>query len=667
MPILSANNIRMVFGSRVILDSVSMAVEPGERIGIVGRNGCGKSTLMKVLCGMIRPDAGEVNLSRGARAGYLHQDPRFDEGETLRGAAESAFAELHEAHRELNLVFDRMGSASGVELERLMKRQTALESRIEQLGGYAIDHRIDAVLHGLGFSDAQFGVPVTGLSGGQRGRLALAKLLLEDPDVLLLDEPTNHLDLDGRLWLEEFLTKDFRGAVVMVSHDRYLLDHVVTRILEVEDGRLIDYPGNYEAFREIRETRRLTLLRTYENQQDRFRKEEAFIRRYRAGQRAKQARGRQTRLTREMEQSRLERPVELGTFKFNLPKAERTGDIVVAARGISKRYPTDDGGVRVLFSGLDLTISRGERWGVIGPNGSGKTTLVRCLLGELPVDEGTVRLGSGVRVGYYRQTHDHVDPDPPVWQYLQRAILRDAPSAQGSEQQARNLAGAFLFSGEEQERPMGALSGGERSRAVLAALLASARNVLVLDEPTNHLDIPSAERLEEALTPDDDGDGFEGTLLIISHDRALIDACCEHLLVFDGRGRVEVFHGNYSDWHARELERRREQTEREAEERRRRELAERQRREAEERRARSTPSDTAPRKARNPLAHLSIDDLEAGIADAEARIRQIDEQLASADVWKNPARCQELGDERQRVSAELEAMEFEWISRSEAR
>ncbi len=666
MPILGANNIRMVFGTRVILDSVSMAVEPGERIGIVGRNGCGKSTLMKVLCGITRPDAGEVSLTRGARAGYLHQDPRFDEGETLRGAAESAFAELHEAHRELNSVFDRMGSATAAELDRLMKRQTSLESKIEHLGGYAIDHRIDAVLHGLGFSDAQFGVPVTGLSGGQRGRLALAKLLLEEPDVLLLDEPTNHLDLDGRLWLEDFLTKEFRGAVVMVSHDRYLLDNVVTRILEVEDGRLIDYPGNYEAFREIRETRRLTQLRAYENQQDRIRKEEAFIRRYKAGQRAKQARGRQTRLTREIEQSRLERPVELGTFKFNLPKAERTGDIVVAARGICKAYPTDDGGVRVLFSGLDLIISRGERWGVIGPNGAGKTTLVRCVLGEQSVDEGTVRLGSGVKVGHYRQTHDHVDPEPPVWQFLQRAILRDAPSAQGSEQQARNLAGAFLFSGEEQERPMGVLSGGERSRAVLAALLASAKNVLVLDEPTNHLDIPSAERLEDALTPDEDGDGFEGTLLLISHDRALIDACCEHLLVFDGMGNVEIFHGNYSDWHTREVERRRELAERESEEKRRREQAERQRREAEERRTKASTAESASRKPKNPLARLSTDDLEAKIAGTEARIRQIDEQLATAEVWKNPARCQELGDERQRMAADLEAMEFEWISRSEA-
>jgi ATP-binding cassette subfamily F protein 3 len=661
MPVLTATNIRLAFGTRVVLDGVSLAVEPAERIGIVGRNGCGKSTLMKIMCGLQRAEEGEVSVARGARAGYLQQDPTFEPGETLRGAAEAAFDELHQTHRDLDALFHEMSGADGPVLDKLLKRQAALEERIEQLGGYAIDHKIEMVLHGLGFTDSQFGVPVTGLSGGQKGRLALARLLLEQPDVLLLDEPTNHLDIDGCMWLENFLKNEYTGAVVLVSHDRYLLDNVVNRIIEVEQGRLIDYPGNYEAFREIRAMRRLTQMRAYENQQDRFRKEEAYIRRYKAGQRAKQARGRQTKLERDKDQNTLERPSEMATFRLELPKAERTGDIVVSARGISKSYPNEDGTLKKLFDQLDVVVGRGERWGIIGPNGAGKSTLARCILGEQGVDEGHVRLGSSVKVGHYKQTHEHVDPEPPVWLFLQRAILKEAPGTGMSEQAARNLAGAFLFTGTEQERPMGALSGGERSRVLLAALLASAKNVLVLDEPTNHLDIPAAERLEDALVPDEDGDGFEGTLLLISHDRALIDATCDHLLVFDGKGGVEVFAGNYTDWQEKQTERRRQQEAVAAEDKRRKDEGERSRRVADERKAKER---AAPPKAKNPLSRLSVEQIESRMGEIERGIKDLDARLAQPEVWKNPTKCQELGDQRQRLAEELEGLEFEWIGRS---
>ncbi len=581
MPLLAATSIRFAHGDSIILDGRSIGVELGERVGVVGRNGTGKTTLLRVLAGQLPPDSGTVALARGCRAGYLSQDPTLDPEETLRGAAEGAFAELHRLHQEQHALYERLALAEGPELERLLKRQAELEHRVDAAGGHAIDHKIDAVLHGLGFVDKQFAIRTRDLSGGQRGRLALARLLLEEPDILLLDEPTNHLDIAGREWLEEFLTRDYRGAVLMVSHDRFLLDRVVTRIVETEQGRLIDYPGNYQAFRELRAERRTAMLRAYENQQTKFRHEEAFIRRYKAGQRAKQARGRQTKLEREKRDATLERPMELGTLRFEFPKAERTGDIVLSARGLSKRYTqkADDGaeGVKVLFDGLDLTISRAERWAIIGPNGAGKTTLVRCLVravdpyaptGEDPgwtPDAGIVRIGSNVRAGFYRQTHEHLDMDLPVWRYLQGVILKEVAGKTFSEQQARNLAGAFLFSGDEQERTLGTLSGGERSRAVLAGLLASAKNLLVLDEPTNHLDIPSCERLEDALTPDEEGDGYDGTLVLISHDRALIDATCDHLVVLDGQGHAEIFHGSYSDWHekkrAREAAARREEEE----------------------------------------------------------------------------------------------------------
>jgi len=665
MPILVATNLRHNFGTRQILDGVSISIEPGERMGVVGRNGAGKSTLLKILGGMLVPDDGVVTLQRGCRAGYLQQDPKFEAGDTLRSAAEAAFAELHRLHLELEKVFELMGTAQDAALDKLMKRQVDLEHQMEAAGGYAIDHKIDAVLHGLGFTDAQFSVPVMALSGGQKSRLALARLLLEQPDVLLLDEPTNHLDIEGRLWLEAFLKDEYRGAVLMISHDRYLLDNVVERIVETEQGRLIDYPGNYEDFREIRAMRRLTQMRAFENEQAKFKKEEAFIRRYRAGQRAKQAQGRLSKLDRAKAASSLERPAEMASFRLELPKAPRAGDIVLAARGIEKQYPTDEGGMKVLFKGFDVLVGRGERWGIIGPNGAGKSTLVRTLLKEQEPDAGTVKMGSSVIVGHYRQMHEHVPGEPKVYQYLQAIILKECPGQLMSEQQARNLAGAFLFSGEEQDKPMSVLSGGERARAVLAGLLASAKNLLVLDEPTNHLDLSAAERLEEALSAptEDDPDGYEGTLILISHDRALIDAVCDHLLILDGQGGVEAFNGNYSEWHEQMEARQRAEAAKAAEERSRKESAQKQRRAAEE--ARKTGAMSAAEPARkSPLGRVTVEELEKRIERIQSRLRGIDESLASAEVWKNPAKGNSLGDERQKLVRELEPLEAEWFSRS---
>lgn len=665
MPLLTAVNLVVAHGTRRVLDGATISIEPGERIGLVGRNGTGKTTLMRVLAGLTAADAGTVSMSRGPRAGYLMQDPEFDPDETLRQAAEGAFAELHRLHGELDRVYERMASASGDDLARLMREQERLERAMEAAGGYAIEHRIESVLHGLGFTDAQFSIPTRALSGGQRGRLALARLLLEAPDLLLLDEPTNHLDIEGRRWLEDYLTTEYRGAVLVVSHDRYLLDRVVTRIVEVEQGRLIDYPGNYEDFRELRAERRLAQARAYENQQAIFRKEEAYIRRYKAGQRAKQARGRQTRLERAKDESTLERPMELATLDFEFPRGPRTGEVVISANGLRKAYRAEDGTEKVLFSGFKVQIGRGERWGIIGPNGAGKTTLARCLLGEVEPDEGTSRLGSNVRVGHYRQTHEHVDPGLRVHEFLQRAILRENPGQPMSEQQARNLAGAFLFSGPEQDRLMGQLSGGERSRAVLAALLASAKNVLVLDEPTNHLDIPSAERLEDALAGDgDDGrrTGYDGVLILISHDRALIDATCDHLIVLDGKGGAAIFHGGYTLWHEREEARRREEERERVEAQRRRDEADRKRRAAEEARRQERQ---AVRATAGAHARLRTEQLEARIEAIEERLKAIDEELADPGVWRDPARSAALNDERARLTAELEPLEFEWARRAD--
>ncbi|CAN0551585.1 unnamed protein product, partial [Laminaria digitata] len=335
----------------------------------------------------------------------LHQNPNLEPGDTLKEAAARAFELVEELHIQLESLFHKMGEAQGEALEKLLKEQERLEKEIEAAGGYSNEHKVEMILHGLGFTDAQFGIKVRDLSGGQKARVALGKLLLENPGVLLLDEPTNHLDVAGREWLENFLREEYSGAVILISHDRYLLDRVVSRIVEVEDGRLVEYPGNYAAFRKQRIERRITMLRAWEKQQTMFKREEAYIRQYKAGQRAKQAKGRESKLERAKEDA-LDRPIEFDNIKLNLPKADRTGDIVIAARDLSKSYPNEDGSTKVLFHDLGLHIERGERWGIIGPNGAGKTTLVRCLLDEIEPDSGTINLGARLAVGYFSQNRD---------------------------------------------------------------------------------------------------------------------------------------------------------------------------------------------------------------------------------------------------------------------
>ena len=651
MALIGLDEVSVRFAGPALLDAASLQIEPGERIGLLGRNGAGKTTLLRVLEGTLPPDSGTVSVQRGVRIGYLRQDPNLDPDETLRQSAEGAFATLHDLHKQLDALYHQMEGATGDELNRLLKRQETLDRDIEAAGGYAIDHKIDAVLHGLGFTDAQFTIPVAKLSGGQRARLALARLLLEEPDALLLDEPTNHLDIDGRLWLENYLKNEFHGAILMISHDRYLLDAVVHKIAETEHGRLIDYPGDYTAFRAIRAERRLTQHRAYEKQQEKFRKEEEYIRRFKAGQRARQAKGREARLDREKEQEQLERPMELAQLRLALPKAERSADVVASCKELCKSYLREDGTRKTLFKDLSLTISRGERWGIVGPNGAGKTTLVRCLLGQVEPDSGIRSLGTRLSVGYFSQTHEHLDLDLTIIQQLQRLIQKENPGVQINEQQARDLAGAFLFSGDDQQKQLRFLSGGERSRVVLAGLLASARNLLVLDEPTNHLDIPSAERLEEALSLQQ---GFEGTVILISHDRALIDAVCDHLLVLDGTGKCEAIVGNYTEWKRRQDQRAREGTPRPFAPPR------------PPQPAKAPPPPAPPKpKSKSKFSWMPTEKLEARIAELDEQIEGIDIALADPEVWPDVIRAAELNTRRQDAAAEKAELEEEWLRRAQ--
>ncbi|MEM9065144.1 MAG: ABC-F family ATP-binding cassette domain-containing protein [Planctomycetota bacterium] len=652
MPVLTATNLRHAYGDDLVLSNVSLSVEPGERVGLVGRNGQGKSTLLKILAGELPHDSGDVGVRRGARSAYLKQNPTLNLGHTVREEAESAFGEVGELHAELEGVFEQMAEAEGDTLEKLLHRQTELEKRIEAAGGYTHGHKVERVLHGLGFTDAQLALQTNHLSGGQKARLALGRLLLEEPDVLLLDEPTNHLDIAGRIWLERFLGDEFKGAVVLISHDRRLLDGVVDRILEVELARLYDYPGDYTAYRTQRAERKLTQAREYEKQQTRFKREEAYIRKYKAGQRAKQARGRESILER-AKADQIERPMELAEMKLNLPKAERTGEVVISGRGLTKKYQREDGSDLVLFEELDVSVGRGERWGVVGPNGVGKTTLVRTLLSEIQPDAGALKLGTNVQIGYFRQTPPEADPEMPVVRYIQRRVAKENDGLQLSEYDARSLAAAFLFSQSDQEKPLGVLSGGERARADLAALLSSAKNLLVLDEPTNHLDIPSAERLEQALAIDG---GYEGALLLISHDRAMLDACCDNLVVLEGGGKARVFTGTYSEYEAKygaPGDNGPPAT---------------QAPKPEPNRTVTPPptSSVAPKeKRKSRFSWMPTDQLEIRINELETDIAGMDQTLGGTEIWTNADKAQQLTDERSRLKAELDEAEEEWLGRAE--
>ncbi|MEQ9207085.1 MAG: ABC-F family ATP-binding cassette domain-containing protein [Phycisphaerales bacterium] len=664
MPILSATNISLQFGDDIILDSVSLTVEPGERVGIVGRNGCGKSTLIKILAGVLNPTDGSISANK-ATIGYLHQNPELNPNHTLRQAVASAFDHIKELDAKLHEIFDKMANADQDELERLLREQTRIEHEIEASGGLVNDHKVDQILHGLGFTDAQFEIKVPNLSGGQKARVALGKLLLQNPSVLLLDEPTNHLDIQGREWLEVFLRDEFNGAVVLISHDRYMLDRVVHRIIEVEQARLIEYPGNYAAFRKQRTERRMVQMRAYEKQKAEFKREEAFIAHFKAGQRAKQAKGRESRLNRAKTQT-IERPLELDSLRLSLPKSRRAGDIIIAARSLSKKYTNDDGTDKKLFHDLNIRVERGQRWGVIGPNGAGKSTLIRCLLSEQDVDSGTIKLGTNLDIGHFTQTHDNVDMSKTVFRHIQDTVKKNTEEAVTlTELEARTIAGAFLFSGEDQQRELQSMSGGEKARAVLAGLLASAKNLLVLDEPTNHLDIPSAERLEAtfARTSHDPKTGkttsgaYEGTAILISHDRALIDAVCDHLIILDGKGNTEIFAGTYSEWQIQN------QT-----------LTKPQQSSQQQPKPSPTKEPTIETRIESPkqqptikkskFSWMPINQIEERMTDLEIKLKNLDAQLNDADIWKDIEHANKVTTDRDECRSELDELEEEWIRKS---
>ncbi|MBR5242827.1 MAG: ABC-F family ATP-binding cassette domain-containing protein [Thermoguttaceae bacterium] len=526
--ILNVEHLRKHFGPDPVLADVTFQVREGDKIGLVGPNGCGKTTLLNILTGREETEKGAIERIGDVSIGYLEQRPKTDSHATLLDAARDALAPLFNMQKEAEEIAVKMGEVTDdVERDRLALRYDKIHEELMRKDAYNIEHRVERILHGVGFRDEDFEKDVATLSGGELNRLGLAKLLLEEPDIMLLDEPSNHLDLAATEWLEDFL-KTTRAAVVLVSHDRYFLDRVTNRTFELYAGTIDDYPGNFTKYLGLKEERLAVQTKTYEKYVEEVEKAKDFIRRHHYGMKAAQAEDRRKKLER-LEENPPELPRNVSAPPMQFPPASRTGDIVFRVEGLTKGY-----GERTLFKDFTFDVQRGERWAILGPNGCGKTTFLKCLLGVETPDDGAVRFGQGVEVGYFDQQLLVVDDQTPVVDAIRpkKKVFEDL--------QRRKLLGAFGLSGDQQLLKVCNLSGGQRCRAALAKLAADDPNVLILDEPTNHLDLWARKALEKAIRE------FEGSVIFISHDRYFVDQVADKLLVVQPNASYKIVDGNYS-------------------------------------------------------------------------------------------------------------------------
>jgi ATP-binding cassette subfamily F protein 3 len=630
MLLLSCSRLTRGFDEGPLFSDVGFELLAGERIGLIGPNGAGKTTLLRLLAGLDRPDDGTVRLHAGARVALLQQQPVFAPGHTLFAEARSALDELLAAHDDMVRTAEALARATDeAEHRALADRYDRLNELLRHHDAYIVDHRIRQVLDGLGFLPGDYDRPVETFSGGQQSRLMLAKMLLSSPDVMLLDEPSNHLDIETTRWLEEHLVRQ-PEAMLIVSHDRYFLDRVVTKIFELNAGRITAYPGNYKAYVRQREERYEQQVKAWEAQQEFIAKQEDYIRRVHYGQLHKQAESRRKALER---LERIERPVRVEGPHMHFGEVRRTGDVVLQAEDLAKAYD------RPLFSGLSFTLERGKRLGILGPNGSGKTTLLRVLLGEEQPDAGSVQRGHLVECGYYDQHLALLPSDLPAIR-----VVWPEPDPDIDEQRMRNLLGRFGLTGDQAYQPVGAMSGGERSRVALARLVARGVNVLILDEPTNHLDLWACDALEQALLE------FEGTAIVVSHDRYFLNRVVDQLIVLQGDGRHQVVHGNFDTY---ELMRAQQAAAR-AEEAARREGA------PPAAPARDAAQAPAREKRKRRFPYRKVADLEADIAAAEMRLREAEHLLASPDLYRDGERVKETTRAFEETRARLQQLYEHW-------
>ncbi|MDR1921547.1 MAG: ATP-binding cassette domain-containing protein [Candidatus Adiutrix sp.] len=535
MALISFSDVTRFYGRQDVLAGVTLSINAGERVGLVGRNGAGKTTIIRLIMEQEGPDSGTLTRAKGLRIGYLPQEIAGQRGLALLDMVMNTAEEFRKVESELNLVNSELANksaagASPVELMELAERQGRLLHLFESLGGWEKESSAKKILSGLGFEEKDFGRDVAEFSGGWIMRGVLARLLLAGPDLLVLDEPTNHLDIDSLLWLESYL-KTSSSALLLVSHDRVFLNNVVQKVIEVRQGKAHSYIGNYDNFLAEKEQRLLTEAAAFENQQDRIKQLEKFIERNKV--RASTARRAQSRVKMLEKMDKLAAPesMEEQTFNFRLPKPARGPDTVAELCDIAKSY----GPVEV-YRELNLRLRRGDRLALIGPNGRGKSTLLKMLAGLEPVTSGGLKLGQGVNTGYFAQFQmDSLNPENTVLEEL-AAVAGDL--GQGA---LRSVLGGFMFSGEDVFKKAAVLSGGEKARLALARIMLIAPNLLLLDEPTNHLDIPGRQMLEDALS------NYSGTMVLISHDRHFINCLATSVGVIEN-GRLEVFPGDYDDY-----------------------------------------------------------------------------------------------------------------------
>ena len=531
---ISFSRINKQYGRQVLFVDASFQLNSGEKVGLVGPNGAGKTTLFRMIVGEESADDGEVTVPRKATIGYFRQDVEEMSGRSVLDEAIAGSGRVGDLHHELEALQHAMGDPDRAgEMDKILERFGEVQEEYDHLGGYALESQAREVLHGLGFDDARIDGDVGALSGGWKMRVAMARVLLGRPDVLLMDEPTNHLDIESIIWLESFL-KNYDGALLMTSHDRDFMNRLVSRIAEIDGGEITAYTGNYDFYERERALRDANREAAYARQQAMLAKEQRFIERFSAH--AAKAAQVQSRVKALEKIEKIELPKKREIVRFDFRRPPRSGDQVAVIEDVHKAY-----GTRVVYDGLSLTIRRGERWCVMGRNGAGKSTLLKMVAGALTPDTGSVTLGASLKMGYFaQQALDLLDPSLTVWEQMQKDFPRESIGV------LRNLLGAFQFPGDDVQKPIRALSGGEKTRLTMARMLLDPPNFLVLDEPTNHLDLATKEMLIAALGE------FDGTMLFVSHDRAFLRGLANRVLELGGESGVDAephaYPGSYVEY-----------------------------------------------------------------------------------------------------------------------
>ena len=635
--ILSCQGICKSFGEKVILNDASFHIEEREKAALIGNNGAGKTTLLRIIMEEISADSGQVVLMKDKKIGYLAQYQEIKGHRTIYEELLSTKQYIIDMEDRMRAAEIQMKHASGEELERLMNTYTRLTHEFELENGYAYKSELMGVLKGLGFTEEDFNKQIETLSGGQKTRVALGKLLISKPDILLLDEPTNHLDMESISWLETYLL-NYPGAVFIVSHDRYFLDKVVTKVIEIDAGQVRMYSGNYSAYAEKKAQLRDAQYKAYLNQQREIKHQEAVIVKLKSFNREKSIRRAESREKMLGKIQRIEKPTEVQSqMRLSLEPRVISGNDVLTVEELSKSFPE-----QTLFTDISFQIKRGERVALIGNNGTGKTTMLKILNDLIPADSGTFTLGSKVQIGYYDQEHHVLHPEKTIFEEISDAY----PTL--TETEIRNMLAAFLFTNDDVFKLISSLSGGERGRVSLAKLMLSEANFLILDEPTNHLDIASKEILEEALN------SYTGTVLYVSHDRYFINQTATRILELTNQAVVNYI-GDYDYY----LEKKEELTEKYA-----------PIQQIEE----TTSDEAAPaasegkltwqqqkeEHARKRKQEAELKKTEQRIEELETRDKEIDETLVLPDVCTNVGRCAELSREKDKIQAELEELYEKW-------